>query len=96
VLPTGTPLGGPQQLQTGSGGKKAEAQSRRPLSDVTQLYGKGLCIGTMGGVFGLEMPPPGACAQEAVAMRAAAAEAAAEAAKVRRAAAKRQALRSMR
>ncbi|PSC70769.1 hypothetical protein C2E20_5928 [Micractinium conductrix] len=102
VLPSGTPLGGPQLLQFSSTscGKKAHeaAPVRRPLGDVTQHYeSKGLCIGTMGGSFAHN---PSTCGQEAAAAMqaaaAAAAAAAAEAAQARRVAAKRQALRAMR
>lgn len=105
MLPCGTPSGSPQLpvlLGTGDasggtkGGKAAagEQPARRPLSDVTHHYAavsKGICIGSLGGSFGMDVGGQlaASCSQEAQA-------AAAAATKARVAAVRRQALRAMR
>ncbi|PRW56907.1 bromodomain adjacent to zinc finger domain 1A [Chlorella sorokiniana] len=104
VLPCGTPQGSPQLpillgADDASGGTKGgkaagEQPARRPLSDVTQHYAaasKGICIGALGGGFGMDLGGPlaASCSQEAQA-------AAAAANKARVAAVRRQALRAMR
>lgn len=97
VRPGSTPLGGPQlpQFLAGGGGKgKDAAAQRRVLQDVTHHYAgssKGICIGAMGGAFGMVDTsglPATTCHQDA--------QAAAAAAKARVAAVRRQALRAMR
>lgn len=105
VLPCGTPSGSPQlpvllgagDASGAKGGKAAEGEqpARRPLSDVTHHFAaasKGICIGALGGSFGMDMGGPlvASCSQEAQAAAAAAAN------KARVAAARRQALRAMR
>ena len=101
VLPANTAMGGPQLPQL-AGGKKEAALARHPLVDVTRHYeasSSSICIGAMGGGFGI-MPaavaigvPATSCRQEAAAAQEAHALAAAAA---RTAAHKRQALRTMR
>lgn len=92
-LPDGTPPGGPALLPLSGGAKKAAA-ARRPLGDVTMHYAAhdtgSICIGALGGGFGLPTGPQPA-AQLAPSCGAEAARAAQT-----RAAVRRQALRSMR
>lgn len=98
VLPANTLLGGPQLPEHMQGGKK-QAPGRRPLSDVTGHYaavsGKGsICIGAVGGGFGMPMGGSSSPTEHSIAP--AAASCRQEAAQARAAAHKRLALRSMR
>lgn len=99
VLPGNTPMGGPQHFNTG--GKK-EAPARGPLTDVTAHFTactKGsICIGALGGSFGLVDAPsmPSTALTASSCHQQAALEAHSSAAQARAAAAKRQALRTMR
>lgn len=105
MLPCGTPQGSPQlpnllgaAATSGGikGGKAAagEQPARRPLGDVTHHYAaasKSICIGALGGSFGMDVGGAlaASCRQEAQA-------AAAAANKARVAAVRRQALRGIR
>lgn len=97
VLPDGTPLGGPAMLPLSGGAKKGLA-ARRPLDDVTSHFAAhdagSICIGALGGGFGLPTDLQ-AAAQLAPSCRVEAARAV-QAAQARAAVVKRQALRSMR
>lgn len=94
ALPEGTPLGGPAMLPL-SGGAKKGSDARRPLIDVTGHFAAhdagSICIGALGGSFG--MPTD---LQPAAQLVASCRVEAARAAQARAAVVKRQALRSMR